>query len=55
MPYTVILRSVLGLVSETLWLPEESICLLSITLLAVTATVLAAVWVTRKEGLLISA
>lgn len=30
----------------------KSICLLSITVLAVTATVLAAVWVARKEGLL---
>ena len=30
----------------------KSICLLSITTLAVTATVLAAVWVARKEGLL---
>ena len=43
LPCTVILRSALGLVSETLWLPEESICLLPITLLAVTATALAAV------------
>lgn len=30
----------------------KSICLLSITILAVTGTVLAAVWVARKEGLL---
>jgi len=30
----------------------KSICLLSITIMAVTATVLAAVWVARKEGLL---
>jgi len=28
----------------------KSVCLLSITILAVTATVLAAVWVARKEG-----
>jgi hypothetical protein len=33
----------------------KSICLLSITILAVTATVLAAVWVARKEGLLVTA
>ena len=33
----------------------KSICLLSITILAVTATVLAAVWVARKEGLLTTA
>jgi hypothetical protein len=33
----------------------KSICLLSITTLAVTATVLAAVWVARKEGLLMPA
>ena len=33
----------------------KSICLLSITILAVTATVLAAVWVARKEGLLATA
>jgi hypothetical protein len=33
----------------------KSICLLSITILAVTATVLAAVWVARKEGLLMPA
>jgi hypothetical protein len=33
----------------------KSICLLSITVLAVTATVLAAVWVARKEGLLMAA
>ncbi len=32
----------------------KSICLLSITVLAVTATVLAAVWVARQEGLLIT-
>jgi hypothetical protein len=33
----------------------KSICLLSITILAVTATVLAALWVARKEGLLMTA
>jgi hypothetical protein len=33
----------------------KSICLLSITIVAVTATVLAAVWVARKEGLLMTA
>jgi hypothetical protein len=33
----------------------KSICLLSMTILAVTATVLAAVWVARKEGLLATA
>jgi hypothetical protein len=33
----------------------KSICLLSITTLAITATVLAAVWVARKEGLLVTA
>jgi hypothetical protein len=33
----------------------KSICLLSITIVAVTATVLAAVWVARQEGLLMTA